>query len=126
MKRALVLNGGGSRGAYEIGEIRNVPLTVIEDFGKINSDGVSKEVTKEISRSVNSSQMDNYTKTVQKVTTDSYGWSLSNEWSEGMSVDQEWATEHGMSVEEAEIVCKNKSNNWYVSNGTSGSDSTDC
>lgn len=110
--------------AYEIGEIRNVPLTVIEDFGKINSDGVSKEVTKEISRSVNSSQMDNYTKTVQKVTTDSYGWSLSNEWSEGMSVDQEWATEHGMSVEEAEIVCKNKSNNWYVSNGTSGSDST--
>lgn len=110
--------------AYEIGEIRNVPLKVIEDFGKINSDGVSKEVTKEISRDVSSVQMDNYTKTVQKVTTDSYGWALSSDWSEGITVNEEWATEHGMTVGEAETYCKSKTDNWYVSSGASGSDST--
>ena len=61
---------------YEIGEIRNVPLYVIEDFGKINSNGVSKTVTKTFSTTVSESQMENCTNTVVKATTDSLGISV--------------------------------------------------
>ena len=107
---------------YEIGEIRNVPLYVIKDFGKINSSGVSQTVTTTYSTSISEEQMENYTKTVAKATTESFGWTLSSDWSKSTSVSEEWAEEHGMSQEEAQSTCTDESNNWYVSSGKSGTD----
>lgn len=109
---------------YEIGEIRNVPLYVIHDFGKINSDGVEKTATKTYSVTMSEEQMEKYTETVSKATTESFGWTLSSDWSEGLTVNENWAKENGMTVEEAESVCTNESNNWYVSSGSSGTDTT--
>ncbi len=105
---------------YEIGEIRNVPLYVIHDFGKINSNGVEKTITKTHSTTISETEMYSYANTVSKATTDSFGWSLSNEWSESVSINEEWAHENGLTKEEAEEICTNESNNWYVSSGSSG------
>lgn len=109
---------------YEIGEIRNVPLYVIKDFGKINSNGVSQTVTTTYSTSISEEQMENYTKTVAKATTESFGWTLSSDWTKSTSVSEEWAEEHGMSQEEAQSTCTDESSNWYVSSGKSGTDTT--
>jgi len=106
---------------YEIGEIRNVPLYVIHDFGKINSNGVEKTVTKTYSTTVSESQMEMYTDTVSKATTDSFGWVLSSGWSDSVTVSEEWCKENGITKEEAQTICTNDSDNWYVSNGSSGS-----
>lgn len=110
--------------AYNIGEIRNVPLSVIHDFGYINSEGVAKEVTSTFSKTIDESQMNKYTNTVKKATTDSYSWSLSNEWSTGTTVNEAWAKEQGKTTEEINSIAKNQSSNWYVSSGSSGSDTS--
>lgn len=109
---------------YEIGEIRNVPLYVIKDFGKINSSGVSQTVTTTYSTSISTELMESYTKNVAKATTDSFAWTLSSDWSQSTNVSEEWAEENGMTVEEAQSVCTNESSNWYVSSGKSGTDTT--
>lgn len=109
---------------YKIGEIRNVPLSVIEDFGKINANGITKEITKKFSKTVQTEEIKNYTSTVSKATTDSYGFTLSDGWTEGTTVSKEWANEHGMTEEEAISHCSTNSNNWYVSRGDYGSKTT--
>ncbi|MBQ6163494.1 MAG: InlB B-repeat-containing protein, partial [Clostridia bacterium] len=109
---------------YEIGEIRNVPSFVIEDFGYINSNGISKTVTKTFSTKVSKSLMNTYTNTVSDSTVNTFGWTLSNAWSDSSTVNEEWAKEHGMTQQEAEEYCKSDTNGWYVSNGTGGSTTT--
>ena len=110
--------------AYNIGEIRNVPVSVIHDFGKINSNGVTKTVTTEVSKTVNTTCMENYTSTVQKATTDSFAWTLSSEWSDSVSIDESWLKEQGISTSEANTKYRDENNNWYISNGGSGSSTT--
>lgn len=109
---------------YEIGEIRNVPLYVVEDFGKINSDGITKTVTKEIQKTTSTSEMQKYTNTVAKATTDSFGMTLSNSWSDSTTIDKEWCEENGLSTAEGETIAKSDTSGWYVSNGKNGSDTT--
>lgn len=109
---------------YEIGEIRNVPLYVVEDFGKINSDGVTKTVTKEIQRTTSTSEMQKYTNTVSKATTDSFGMTLSNGWTDSTTISNEWCEENGLSTSEGETIAKSNTSGWYVSNGKSGTDTT--
>lgn len=111
--------------AYDIGEIRNVPLYVIHDFGKINSDGVTKTVTKTFSTQVSDSEMKKYTNTVQNATTNSFAWTLSNEWTDSTTISEAWCKENGLTVEEANTVCKNQESNWYISDGSSGYDTTE-
>ena len=76
--------------------------------------GYSKTISKEY--------MVNYTNTVSNATTESYGWALDKGWSEGISVNEEWAKENNLTVEEAKEVCTNDEENWYVSSGKSGSE----
>ena len=109
---------------YKIGEVINVPVSVIQDFGYINQDGIEREVTTEISKTIDKQQMDNYTTAIQKMTTDSYGWTLSDGWSEGVQIDEGYIKETGKTREELEEVARTDSNNWYVSSGQSGSDTT--
>lgn len=108
---------------YNIGEIRNVPLSVVHDFGKINSNGVTKTHTETFRKSVSEECMDKYTNTVKKATTDSYSWTLAKEWTDSTTVNESWAKEHGVTDEQINSYYKNESNNWYVSSGSSGSDS---
>lgn len=109
---------------YEIGEIRNVPAYVIEDFGYINSNGISKTVSKTISTTVSESLMKTYTNTVSNSTVNSYGWTLSNGWSNSTIVNEEWCKQQGKTKEEVESYSKSDTNGWYVSSGSSGSSTT--
>lgn len=108
---------------YNIGEIRNVPLSVVHDFGKINSNGVTKTHTETFKKSISQDCMDKYTNTVKKATTDSYSWTLAKEWSDSTTVNESWAKENSVTQEQINSYYKNQSNNWYVSSGSSGSDS---
>lgn len=109
---------------YEVGEIRNVPLSLIHDFGKINEDGVSREITVTYSTTVSETDTNSYTRTASKATTDSFGWSLSNGWSDQTTMSQEWLDQNQLTEEEAREICTNESSNWYVSSGQSGTDTT--
>ena len=108
---------------YNIGEIRNVPITVVHDFGKINSNGVTKTVTQTYSKTTSEECMDTYTNTVKKATTDSYSWTLAKEWSDSTTVNESWAKENQVTQEQIESYYKDENSNWYVSSGSSGSDS---
>ncbi len=108
---------------YNIGEIRNVPLSVVHDFGKINSNGVTKTHTETFTKTISEECMDTYTNTVQKATTDSYSWTLAKEWSNSTTVNETWAKENSVTEEQINSYYKDQSNNWYVSSGQSGSDS---
>lgn len=110
---------------YEIGEIRNVPVYEIENFGYVNANGISKTVTKTFSTTVSETLMKQYTNTVENSTVNSYGWTLSNSWSDSTSIDEEWCETQGMTKEEAESYSKSDTSGWYVSSGSSGSTTTE-
>lgn len=108
---------------YEIGDIRNVPVYEIHNFGKINNSGVPQTVTKKYTVTTSESLMETCSKTVAQATTDSSSWTLSKDWSDSVSVSEEYCTENGFTKEEAESICKSDSNNWYISNSKGGSQS---
>lgn len=116
---------------YEIGDIRNVPMYEIYDFGKINNSGVPQTVTKKYSVTTSESLMDSCSTMVAKATTNSSAWTLSKDWSDSVTVSEEYCKENGFTKEEAESICQSDTGNWYVSNSKGGShtqsvtDSTD-
>ena len=109
---------------YEIGEIQNVPLYVIEDFGYVNSEGVSKTVSKEYSVKTNTTLMEQYAKTVANSTTNTAQWSLSNGWTDSVSVTENYLQENNLSETDAKTLCTTDSSNWLVSSGSTGSSTT--
>lgn len=109
---------------YRIGEIRNVPVKVIEDFGKINANGITKTVTKKHSKTIDEGLMNTYTDTVKNATTNSFSWTLAKEWSNSTSVNEEWAKENQVSEEDINTTYKDKNSNWYTSKGSSGSNTS--
>lgn len=110
--------------AYEIGEIQNVPLYTIKDFGYISGDGITKTETVTYATTVSEEHMEAYTKAVAKATTESSNWTLSEEWSEATAVDEQWCQENGYTKEEAETLGKSETGTWNVSNSKSGSTDT--
>ena len=109
---------------YEIGEIRNVPVSVIHDFGKIVSGGVATQQSVTHSKTVSTSEVTSYENTVANATTENYGITLSNGWSDGMSVNEEAYNETINTEEKAIEYGTNDTNNWYVSSGNSGTTTT--
>ncbi len=110
--------------AYEIGEIRDVPLYEIENFGKISKDGISQTVTKKYSVTTTESLMKAYAKTVENATTKSSSWTLSNGWSDEIAINEEWCKQNDITRAQAESVGKTDTGNWYVSNSSGGASST--
>lgn len=110
--------------AYEIGEIRDVPLYEIVNFGKIMEDGVTKSETKKYSVTTSDQLMKTYTKTIENATTKSSSWTLSDGWSKGTELSDEWCKQNGMTREEALRIGKSDTGNWYVSSNKGGSSSS--
>ena len=105
---------------YEIGEIRNVPVVELHNFGKILETGLTKTETKRISIETSETLMESCSKTVAKATTDSSSWTLSKDWTEETSISNEYCEENGFTREEAESVCKSETGEYYVSNSKGG------
>ena len=108
---------------YEIGEIQNVPVYTIHDFGYIAADGITQTHTEKLSTKISDTMMDSFTKTVSNATTKSSNWTLSKDWNESTSLDEQSYTEKGLTKEEAETIAKSNSNTWNISSGSSGSSS---
>lgn len=109
---------------YEIGQIENVPLYEIENFGYINSEGVSKTVSKTYTVKTSKTLMDQYAQNVANATTNSSQWSLSSGWSNAVTVNESYLTENNMSETDAKTLCTTDSSNWLISSGSSGSTTT--
>ncbi len=109
---------------YEIGQVDNVPLDVIHDFGYITEGGINRTETTDHTIKTSSTLMDSYTKALSKATTESSNWTLSDEWSDTTDVSDEWCEEHGMTKEEARSVSQNDTSNWNISNSVGGSHAT--
>lgn len=110
--------------AYEIGEIQNVPMYTIKDFGYISGDGVTRTATETYSFKTDNTLMSAYSKTASNATTESSNWSLSSSWNDVTSVNEEWAKETGKEIGQTETIAKNSESNWNVSSGRSGSTET--
>ncbi|MGN0295388.1 MAG: InlB B-repeat-containing protein [Lachnospiraceae bacterium] len=106
---------------YEIGEIRDVPVYEIDNFGGIISGGVPQTVTKEYSVTTSSSLMDSYSKAAKSATTGSASWTLSDGWTDSVSVSEEWCKENNVTVSEAETMSRSDTGTWYVNNSSGGS-----
>lgn len=109
---------------YEIGRIENVPLQVIEDFGYINSEGISKTISKEYSVKTDVNMMKQYTQTVANSTTNTAQWSLSSDWTNSVTVNENYLRENNLSETDAKILCTTDNKNWLVSSGSSGATTT--
>ena len=107
--------------AYEIGEVQNVPLQVIKDFGYISGDGITKDETSTYSMTVSQSLVEAYAHSLTLGTTESTNWTLSSGWTESTSVDKQWCDEHGIDYSEAETRGKTEEGNWLISNSKGGS-----
>lgn len=108
---------------YEIGEIQNVPLYTIKDFGYISGEGITKTETTTYSATTSKTEMDAYAKAVSSATTQSSSWTLSEDWSDVTSLNESWYKENGYTEEEAQTVTKSDTDTWNISSGTSGSSS---
>ena len=109
---------------YEIGRIENVPLYTIKDFGYINSEGISREISKEYTIKTEKTLMDQYAKNVANMTTNSSQWSLSKGWSDAVTVSENYLKENNLSKTDAKTICTTDEQNWLVSSGSSGSTTT--
>ncbi len=110
--------------AYEIGEIQNVPLYTIKDFGYIAGEGITKTESTTYRVTITEEMMKAYAKSVAKATTESSNWTLASTWNETTSVNEEWCQENGKNVEEVNEIAKSDSQNWNISNSKSGSTET--
>ena len=110
--------------AYEIGQIENVPICEIENFGKINAGGVMETVTKEVSVETSEECLKAYTSSVEKATTKNASWTLDSGWTDSISINSEYATAEKKDVETIETESRNESGAWYL-NKTSGGEHSD-
>ena len=109
---------------YEIGRVENVPLYVIEDFGKITDEGVSREITKEYSVKISNNMMQQAAKSIANSTTNSAQWSLSSGYSDQVSVSKTYLNERNIDETTAKAIGTTDTSNWLVSTGKSGSTTT--
>ena len=109
---------------YEIGDIRNVPMCEIVDFGKINESGVTKTITKSFSVTTSKDMMEACSNTIAKATTDSSSWTLSKDWTESVEISEEYCEENGLEKTEAISICQSDTGNWYITNSNGGSHTT--
>lgn len=107
---------------YPLGTIENVPLA---EFWRIQGVyGLSQMISVTESKAVTQSQADYISNTITQTTVDSGTWRLSEDWNETVHVDEGWAQEHGMTVEEAETVLQGTSNTYSTTTSTGGSSAT--
>lgn len=106
---------------YEIGRVENVPLYVIEDFGKITDEGVSREITKEYTVKISNNMMQQAAKSIANSTTNSAQWSLSSGYSDQVSVSKTYLNERNIDETTAKAIGTTDTSNWLVSTGQSGS-----
>lgn len=110
--------------AYEIGTIENIPLSETPAWTVQGVSGLSQKYSQTISTSISNTYGQKLAETISHATVDSSTWTLSNDWSESTSVNEEWARENFESVEEAEQEMKSESGTYTWSHTDEEIDTT--
>ena len=108
--------------AYEIGKIENVPLYTIGDEFSAAS-GIEIVYSEETTNSLGSTAAKSLSKSISSVTTQSQGWTLSNDWKDIQSVSATYMNSKGWSKEQAETNTTSSTGTRCI-NSTSGGTST--
>lgn len=110
--------------AYEIGTIENIPLSETPAWVVQDVVGLKQKFSENITTTISKSYGKKLAETVSKATVDSATWTLSSDWSESTSVNEEWAKENFESVEQAEQKMKSESGSYSWSTTTDTIDTT--
>lgn len=109
--------------AYELGTIENIPVS--DPIWTLQSvAGLEQQRSETRTTAISSAQAQSIADTISKQTVDSGTWTLSEQWNSSTQINETWAEEHGMTVEEAEARAKTSSNTFSITDSSGGSDST--
>ncbi len=104
---------------YNIGKIDNVPLNEVEFIGKTETLNYKKEVA--VTDTVDETYVDNINKMISEATTKSSGWTLSNEWEDIYSSQEQVGNLSEKSDERTTADGKVVGGKYFVSNSEGGS-----
>ena len=104
---------------YNIGKIDNVPLNEVEFIGKTETLNYKKEVA--VIDKVDETYVDNINKMISEATTKSSGWTLSKEWNDIYSTQEEVGNLTEKSDERTTSEGKTVGGKYFVSNSQGGS-----
>ncbi|MBQ6420084.1 MAG: InlB B-repeat-containing protein [Clostridia bacterium] len=107
---------------YELGTIENVPLNQVEYIG--NSEGITIDKQVTFSSSVNHSFAEKAEQTAANASTKTSGWTLSEDWNDVISVENEQDNEIGRTQGYTDEYGKVVGSNYYVSDSTGGATSS--
>lgn len=106
---------------YEIGEITNVPLEVLHNYGNVIGEGLTWTQETTTSTTITQTRAETIANTVADTSTTSSSWTLAEEWNASVTCD----TEHqeGVTKEDAETIKNRVANGeaWNVSSSNGGS-----
>lgn len=104
---------------YEIGTVENVPLS--DAIWTIQSvSGLAQQKSETVSTTISEEKAIEIADTISKSTVDSATWTLSKDWNDVTNVSEEWASEQGMSVVEANELTKTESGTISFTTGNGG------
>ncbi|MBQ3425642.1 MAG: leucine-rich repeat protein [Clostridia bacterium] len=108
--------------AYEIGEIKNVPLFVNQTL--LSANGIITTKSQTVTSNVTASQAKTIAQTVSKATTNSASWTLSRDWNSSTEISQSYLDETSQTREEAERYAVSSSGTYNTTKSKGGSKST--
>lgn len=107
---------------YEIGEIRNVPLTPDRPFWEIQSvAGLSQNKSQTYTRTISETAANSVSETVSDMTVCSNTWTLASTWNDVTTVNDSWAQSIGKTAEECRSEATTASSTLSISDQMGGS-----
>lgn len=108
--------------AYEIGQIKNVPLYTTLQLQCAN--GLISTVSMTNQKTISATDAKTVAKKVSNATTNSSTWTLSSNWNNSTEISQSYLDQTGLSRTEAESIAKSKSNTYSATVSSGGSSTT--
>lgn len=109
--------------AYELGTIENVPISdAIWTIQGVS--GIEQLLSTTVSTTITQTRADEIAEIISNTTVDSNTWRLSEDWNDTIHIDEGWAQQHGMTVEEAETILKGDSNTYSLTTSNGGSNTS--
>ena len=97
---------------YEIGQIENVPLYTIKNLP--SAGGVVSVYTETVTKAISTTDASTIATAIDKITTDSTAWTLSEDWNDTTHVEDAVLEEHGMDRASSQSVGKTSGNTYTL------------
>lgn len=110
--------------AYELGTIENVPLTEKPIWSIESVAGLSQQKSQTVTTSIENEYAQQITEMISNSTVDSSTWTLSENWSDTVEINETWAKNNELRVEEAEEMVRTDTNSISLTNSHGVTDTT--